>query len=177
MPESVQEQLVVQIQDAHAMEANVLRMLESMISTTKDEGIRGELENHKEETVRHKQLLAERLEARGAQPSKMRDISAQGGAMLKGLVDLARDEKSAKNARDGFTTEHLEIATYELLERFARRAGDEATAEIAKRNRRDEEAMAQKIAANWDKYVDLTVREEDLADESDEAEEGEKTTA
>jgi ferritin-like metal-binding protein YciE len=177
MPETLQEQLVVQIQDAHAMEANVLRMLETMISTTKDEGIRGELEHHKEETARHKQLLAERLEAHDAQPSKMRDITAQGGAMMKGLIDLARDEKTAKNARDGFTTEHLEIATYELLERFARRACDEATAEIAKRNRRDEEAMAQKIAANWDKFVDLTVREENLADEADQSEESEKATA
>ena len=70
MPQSLQEQLVVQIQDAHAMEANVLRMLESMISTTRDEGIRQELEHHKEETARHKQLLAERLEGAARSPRR-----------------------------------------------------------------------------------------------------------
>jgi ferritin-like metal-binding protein YciE len=169
MADNLQQQLVEHIKDAHAMEANVSRMLEAMIATTKDEEIRRELEHHKEETARHKQLLAERLEAHDAEPSKVKDITAQGGAVMKGLVDLARSEKTAKNARDGFVTEHLEIATYELLERFARRAGDEATAEIAKRNRRDEEAMAQKIAANWDKFVELTIREEDLAADTERA--------
>jgi ferritin-like metal-binding protein YciE len=167
MAENLQEQLIEHIKDAHAMEANVSRMLEAMISTTRDEGIKRELEHHKEETARHKQLLAERLEAHDAEPSKVKDITAQGGAMMKGLVDLARSEKTAKNARDGFVTEHLEIATYELLERFARRAGDEATAEIAKRNRRDEEAMAEKIASNWDKFVELTIREEELGAEAE----------
>ena len=153
------EQLVEYIQDAHAMEANVSRMLDSMIGTTDDPEIRGELEHHKEETERHKQLLAERLEAHGEDTSTVKDIAAHGGAFMKGLVDFARSEKPAKNARDGFVTEHLEIASYELLERWAKRAGDEATAKVARRNRADEEAMAEKIAANWDKFVDLTVRE------------------
>jgi ferritin-like metal-binding protein YciE len=169
MAENLQEQLIAQIQDAHAMEANVLRMLEGMIETTRDEGIRRELEHHKEETARHKQLLAERLDAHDAQPSRVKDITAQGGAMMKSIVDLTRGEKTARNARDAFATEHLEIAAYELLERFARRADDEATAEIAQRNRRDEQAMAQKIADSWDKFVELTIGEEELADESEKA--------
>jgi ferritin-like metal-binding protein YciE len=59
--------------------------------------------------------------------------------------------------------EQLEIANYELLERFAKAAGDDETAEVAKQNRRDEEAMAKKIAKNWDKFVDLTLREREPA--------------
>ena len=54
-------------------------------------------------------------------------------------------------------TEHMEIAAYELLERLAKRAGAEQTAEVARKNRADEQAMAKKIDSNWDRFVDLTL--------------------
>jgi ferritin-like metal-binding protein YciE len=56
----------------------------------------------------------------------------------------------------------MEIAAYEMLERLTERAGDGETAEVARRNRADEEAMAQTIAANWDKSLGLTPAEEGI---------------
>ena len=46
-----------------------------------------------------------------------------------------------------------------MLERLAERAGDNQTARIARQNRRDEEMMVRKIAANWDTFVDMTLAE------------------
>jgi ferritin-like metal-binding protein YciE len=54
----------------------------------------------------------------------------------------------------------MEIASYELLERVAKRAGDEETAAVARENRADEEAMAQRIAEHWDLFAEQSLREE-----------------
>ncbi len=157
---TLEEKLVDYIEDAHAMEQNVLQMLNSMIATTHDEEIVQELEHHRMETERHEQLLRERLQAHGREASLRKEAQSLAGALMKGVTDQVRGDKPGKNARDGFVTEHLEIASYELLERLAQRAGDEETAEVARRNRADEEAMAQKIASRWDKFLDLTLVEE-----------------
>jgi ferritin-like metal-binding protein YciE len=53
----------------------------------------------------------------------------------------------------------MEIAAYQLLERIARRAGDEETAEAAAQNRADEERMAGLIERSWDKLAQLTLEE------------------
>ena len=157
--EQVKEQLVKHIDEAYAMEQNVLRMLDGMIKTTDDPEIKDELRHHKLETERHAERMKERLEAHSATPSMVKEASGIAGALMKSVLDLARGEKAGRNARDGYATEHLEIASYQLLERVAQAAGDEETAEVARQNRKDEEAMAKKIEANWDKFAELSLQE------------------
>ena len=157
--DELREKLVDYIEDAHAMEQSVSRSLDSMISTTDDPEIRSMLEHHKEETERHERLLRERLDALGAGTSTRKEAQTVAGALLKGIGDVARTDKPGKNARDAYVTEHMEIAAYQLLERLADRAGDQETAEVARRNCADDEAMAQKVDSNWDKFLDLTLEE------------------
>jgi ferritin-like metal-binding protein YciE len=157
--DQLHQKLVDYVEDAHAMEQNVSKMLDSMISTTDDPEIDEVLRHHKQETEEHERKLRERLDALGAGTSAAKQAGAVGAALLKGVGDVARTDKPGKNARDGFMTEHMEIASYELLERLAERAGDQQTAEVARENRADEQAMAKKIDANWDKFLDLTLAE------------------
>jgi ferritin-like metal-binding protein YciE len=153
----LQQKLVDYVEDAHAMEGNVSTMLDSMISTTDDPEIKRMLEDHKRQTEEHERRLRERLDAMGASTSTIKEVGGVGAALFKGVGDIARSDKHAKNGRDGYVTEHMEIAAYELLERLARRAGDTETAEVARQNRSDEQAMAKKIESNWDRFLDLTL--------------------
>jgi ferritin-like metal-binding protein YciE len=157
------EKLVDYIQDAHAMEQNVLKMLDSMIENTDDEATLALLRHHHDETEQHEARLARRLETIGEGTSGRKQAQTVIGGALKSVVDSVRGDKPAKNARDGYVTEYAEIAAYELLERLAVRAGDHETAEIARQNRADEQAMAQKIAAGWDHVLDLTLADAQLA--------------
>ncbi len=155
--DKLQQKLIDYVQDAHAMEQNVSNMLDSMISTTDDPEIVDMLKHHKQETEEHERRLRERLDALGASTSTTKAVGGIGAALFKGVGDMARTDKPGKNARDGFVTEHMEIASYQLLERLAKRAGDAQTAEVARRNRADEAAMAQKIDSNWDRFLELTL--------------------
>jgi ferritin-like metal-binding protein YciE len=150
---------VKHLDEAVAMEQNVLRMLDGMISTTEDDEIRGVLRQHRLETEAHSSRMQKRLEAHGASPSRVREAGGLLGALMKSVVDIARGEKAGRNARDGFATEHMEIASYELLARIAERAGDEETATAAREIIEEEQRMADQIAKSWDRFAELSLNE------------------
>ena len=157
---TVQEQLVKHLDEAHAMEQGVLRMLDGMISTTDDPKILQELEHHKIETEGHALTMKARLRAHDATPSTVRQLGGIVGALAKLPLDLVRGDKAGRNARDGFATEHMEIASYELLKRVAQRAGDDETVAACDEIIAQEQAMADLIAANWDTFAELSLRDE-----------------
>lgn len=156
---TVQGKLVDYVQDAHAMETNSLQMLKSILIHTSDSEMRDIIEQHVAETETHRIRLTERLEELGETPSATKKASALLTAAMKGMIDQVRPDKPGKDARDAYVTEQVEIAAYELLARLADRAGDPRTAEIARQNLAEEQAMAERIAASWDKVIDLTLEE------------------
>jgi ferritin-like metal-binding protein YciE len=157
--QELRDQLTKHIDEAIAMEQDVLEMLDSMIATTDDVDIKNELAEHKIETELQSERLRQRLEAHGAERSLVRQAGGVMGALMKSVLDAARSEKTGRNARDGYATEHMEIASYHLLERIAQRAGDEETAAVARQNRAEEEAMAEKFDRHWDRFAELSLRD------------------
>jgi ferritin-like metal-binding protein YciE len=156
---TLNEELVKHIDEAHAMEQNVLRMLDGMISTTDDPDLVRELEHHRIETEGHIEKMRTRLAAHGSSPSMMRQAGGILGALAKMPLDMVRGEKAGRNGRDGFATEHMEIASYELLKRIADRAGDTETVAACDEILAEERTMADTIAANWDRLAELSLRE------------------
>jgi ferritin-like metal-binding protein YciE len=155
----IQTQLVNHIDEAHALEQTVLRMLDGLISSEHDPEIIDRLEHHKLETQEHESSMRRRLEAHGATPSVVRQAAGMMEALLKMPLDLVRGETSGRTARDAYTTEHLEIASYELLRRVAERAGDEETAVACKQIIEQERAMATFFEENWDRFAELSLSE------------------
>jgi len=162
MGQALDEQLIKHIDEAYAMEQNVLRMLDGMISTTDDPEILDALAYHKLQTQGHVDRMRARLDAHDATPSGVRQVGGILQALAKMPLDLVRGEKAGRNARDGFATEHMEIASYELLRRIADRAGDEETAQAATEIIAEEKAMADVISDNWDKFAELSLKEEGI---------------
>ncbi len=156
-------QLVKHIDEAHAMEQNVLRMLDGMIETTDDPQVIDKLEHHKLQTQAHAVRMKQRLDAHGATPSVVRQVGGILEALAKLPLDMVRTEKAGRNARDGFATEHLEIASYELLRRIAAKANDEETALAAGEIIAEEQEMADFISQHWDLFADASLREAGVA--------------
>lgn len=155
----IRTQLVNHIDEAHALEQTVLRMLDGLLQSADDPEIIDRLEHHKLETQRHESLMRGRLEAHGATPSMVKQAAGMLEALLKMPLDLVRGERTGRSARDAYTTEHLEIASYELLRRVAERAGDEETARACLDILEQERAMATYIEENWDRFAEQSLRE------------------
>ena len=81
----LREKLADYVEDAHAMEQNDLKMIDSMISTTDDPQMREMVEAHKRETEEHERRLRERLDTMGRGTSARKQAQAVGAALLKGV--------------------------------------------------------------------------------------------
>src|ERR671930_1254685 len=141
----IDEHLIKYLTDAHAIEEQALAQLRAAPGVAGDAQLAEAFRAHLAETERHERLVRERLDAHGASPSRLKDaLMAAGG---KGFVLFARSQPdtTGKLTAHALSYEHLELASYELLLRVARRAGDEETAAVAERVRDEEAAMGERL--------------------------------
>lgn len=151
------KQLDKYIADAHAIENQGLSLLEGGPKIAGDAELARLFEEHLAETREHERRLTERLEARGSGPSRAQDAALRASGFGLGGFFGAQPDTPAKLAGFAFAFEHIECASYELLQRVADRAGDTATAEAARSILGEERAMAARLRAHFDAAVDATL--------------------
>ena len=165
---AAQKKVVQYLNEAHASEHALVRVLQAQIAMTPSGDYRNGLERHLDETRSHAERVGRRLEQldQGSNPVMVvvgvaETVVGQVIALGKTPLDLVRgsggEEKVLKNAKDACATEALEIATYTAIERLARGVGDEDTAKLAASILADEERMLQRILREIPKLTDAVV--------------------
>ncbi len=164
---TLSEQLVKYLTDVHAMEVQALAQMRAAPKLAGDEELARAYDAHRIETEQHEALVRGRLEAHGASPSRVEDLL--GAVSGKGFVLFARSQPDTpgKLATHAFSYEHMELAAYDLLARVAERVGDQETADVARRIREEENAMAIRLDGFWDRTVDASLDGKDPAEALD----------
>ena len=98
--------------------------------------------------------LAERLSARGADPSRVKDLAGRAGGVGMVLFARTQPDTPGKLVAHAYSYEHMEMAAYDLLALIAERAGDADTAAMAHSIREQEAAMADRLERGFDRAVE-----------------------
>jgi len=151
------EQLVKYLTDVHSIELQALAQLRAAPKIAGDERLRRAFEEHLVETEDQERRVRERLEALGAEPSKLKDAAGTGGGWAMVAFAATQPDTPGKLTMHAFSYEHMEIAAYELLKRLAERAGDEETAAMAAAIAAEEERMAERLEQSFDTAVEASL--------------------
>jgi ferritin-like metal-binding protein YciE len=155
---SYEQKIVQYLEEAHATEVSLIRVLQSQIAMTPRGSTRSAIEEHLEETRGHAERVRARIGAIGARTrgapfqawlGLTEAVVGQALALGKTPLDLVRgtsgEEKVLKNAKDDCATEALEIATYTAIQRLAEQHGDDETARLATEILADERRMLDRL--------------------------------
>jgi UDP-glucose 4-epimerase len=143
--------LLAYLRDVHALEGQAVKLLEAGAERVDDEHLELAFRDHLEETERHLERIDGLLEERGAGPSLVKDTMLKAGGMNLSAFFGAQPDSTTKLAGFAFAFEHLEVAAYELLQRVAARAGDEAVIATAEEILAEERRAAARVAESWDR--------------------------
>jgi ferritin-like metal-binding protein YciE len=149
-PDDLGEQLDKYLADAHAIENQAIQLLDKGSTIAGSAELSAAYAQHLEETHEHQALVKDRLDARGASRSRLKDAGLALGALNWGGFFGAQPDTPAKLAGFSYAFEHLEIAAYELLRRVAHRAGDAETVRVTDRILAQERAAADKLYSLFD---------------------------
>jgi ferritin-like metal-binding protein YciE len=157
-PDSLSEQLVKYLTDAHSIEKQALAQMESAPGLADDPSLAQLFTRHHQETVQHERRVRELLESLGAKPSTLKDVA--GTVTGKGFVLFAgsQPDTPGKLVVHAFSYEHMELAAYELIAELADRANEPRAAAVAREIAAEERAMADALAERFDNAIEGSLR-------------------
>jgi ferritin-like metal-binding protein YciE len=159
MADTLQEQLTKHLSDVHAIEEQALLQMRVAPRMAGDPELARAFREHIVETEEQERLVRARLEAREADPSRVKDLVARAGGVGMVLFARSQPDTPGKLVAHAYSYEHMELAAYELLAIVAGRAGDGETVAVARSIREQEAAMAERLAAGFDRAVEASLRD------------------
>jgi ferritin-like metal-binding protein YciE len=156
---TAQEHLDDYLSDAHSIEEQALVQMKRASKIAGDRALADIFARHEAETEQHEQLVRERMAAHDAKPSAIKEAVMKMGGVAFVLFAKANPDTPGKLTAHGYSYEHLEIGSYELLARVAQRAGDLETVAVAGRILEQERAMAQRLEEHFDDAVEASLRD------------------
>jgi ferritin-like metal-binding protein YciE len=163
-PDTLQEQLTKYLTDMHAIEQQALAQMHAAPVLAGDEQIAQAFSIHLAETEQHEQLIRDLLNARGASPSKLKDVAGMLTGHGFGLFAAFQPDTPGKLVVHAFSYEHMEEGAYDMLGIIATRAGDLATLDDAREIEAQEHAMGDRLDALFDRAVEVSLRDVKPAD-------------
>lgn len=153
----LEQQLVKYLTDVHAIEQQALAQMRVSPDLAAEPRLAEAFSEHCHETIEHEQRIRERLSDHGARPSTVKDLL--GTLTGKGFAAFARvqPDTPGKLTAHAFSYEHMELATYVMLGRVATLAGDEPTAATAHDICEQEQTMADRLAACFERAADASL--------------------
>lgn len=146
------------LSDVYSIEQQALVQMRAAPDIAGSATLSRHFREHLVETEQQAELVRERLEAVGGSPSTLKDAVMKLGG--KGFLLFARiqPDTPGKLAAHAHSYEALELASYEMLIRMARRAGDEMTVRVASTIRDQERAMRDRLAGDFDEAAEASLQ-------------------
>jgi ferritin-like metal-binding protein YciE len=144
------EQLVHFISDMYSVEQQALAQLVRAPDIAGDSDLAEDFRTHYSETEQQADLIQERLVAHGDSPSIIKDAIMRLGGKGFLLFAAAMPETPGRLVNHAYSYEAMEWAGYEMLRRFAERAGDYETLEAAESIGAQERAMMERLERGFD---------------------------
>jgi ferritin-like metal-binding protein YciE len=158
------EQLTKYLTDVHSIEVQALAQMKAAPDIAGDERLAAAFREHLVETEEQKRLVDAELERRGEDTSTLKDIAGRVGGWAMIAFAKLNPDTPGKLTAHAYSYEHMEIAAYELLGRVAHRAGEQEVIRLADTIGAQEQAMADRLEANFDVAVEASLRAKDADD-------------
>ena len=159
MADAIKEQLIKHLTDVHSIEEQALQQMQVAPRLARDPVLARAFREHLTETQEQERLVRRRLDALEADPSKIKDLAARAGGVGMVLFARSQPDTPGKLVSHAYSYEHMELAAYELLSIVAERAGDQDTVAVARSIAQQEAAIAERLAAGFDRAVEASLRE------------------